>query len=205
MQAQQTTSHNDGPPWNIITNGGPVVATAIHAGHVVRDELAPYLAIDPEDRRREEDPLTDYFLSLSDNLVRVNRSRFECDMNRPRTGCISPDPADTWGLKIWQDGLPQGQIETSRQLHDRFYAEMRTLFDRLLDQHGRLLVLDLHSYNHRRDGAEAEAALSANFSADAISGLTVEAEGMIGDIHGTKEYRAHLVAVMTKRAVTAAG
>ena len=145
MQAQQTASHNDGPPWNIITNGGPVVATAIHAGHVVRDELAPYLAIDPEDRRREEDPLTDYFLSLSDNLVRVNRSRFECDMNRPRTGCISPDPADTWGLKIWQDGLPEGQIETSRQLHDRFYAEMRTLFDRLLDQHGRLLVLDLHS------------------------------------------------------------
>ena len=53
--------------------------------------------------------------------------------------------------------------------------------------------------------AEAEAALSANFSADAVSGLTVEAEGMIGDIHGTKEYRAHLVGVMTKRAVTAAG
>ncbi|MBU3035067.1 FAD binding domain-containing protein [Tritonibacter mobilis] len=53
--------------------------------------------------------------------------------------------------------------------------------------------------------AEAEAALSANFSADAISGLTVEAEDMIGDIHGTKEYRAHLVGVMTKRAVTAAG
>ena len=52
--------------------------------------------------------------------------------------------------------------------------------------------------------AEAEAALSANFSADAVSGLTVEAEGMIGDIHGTKEYRAHLVGVMTKRAVTAA-
>ncbi len=52
--------------------------------------------------------------------------------------------------------------------------------------------------------AEAEAALSANFSADAISGLTVEAGGMIGDIHGTKEYRAHLVGVMTKRAVTAA-
>ena len=69
MQAQQTTSQDDGPPWNIITNGGPVVATAIHAGHVVRDELAPYLAIDPEDRRREEDPLTDYFLSLSTDFI----------------------------------------------------------------------------------------------------------------------------------------
>lgn len=50
----------------------------------------------------------------------------------------------------------------------------------------------------------AEAALATDFSADAISGLTVEADGMIGDIHGTKAYRAHLVGVMTKRAVAAA-
>lgn len=50
----------------------------------------------------------------------------------------------------------------------------------------------------------AEAALAADFSADAIGGLTVEADGMIGDIHGTKAYRAHLVGVMTKRAVAAA-
>lgn len=52
--------------------------------------------------------------------------------------------------------------------------------------------------------AEAEAALSANFSADAISGLSVPADGMIADMHGSSEYRAHLVKVMTGRAVAAA-
>ncbi len=52
--------------------------------------------------------------------------------------------------------------------------------------------------------SEAEAALSANFSADAIAGLTVAEDTMIGDIHGTKAYRAHLVGVMTKRAVASA-
>jgi aerobic carbon-monoxide dehydrogenase medium subunit len=52
---------------------------------------------------------------------------------------------------------------------------------------------------------EAEEALSGNFSADALSGLSVPADGMIGDLHGSGEYRAHLVAVLTKRAVTAAG
>jgi len=52
--------------------------------------------------------------------------------------------------------------------------------------------------------AEAEAALSASFSAAALEGLSVPAEGMIGDLHGTPEYRAHLVKVMTKRAVAAA-
>ncbi|TAG27075.1 MAG: xanthine dehydrogenase family protein subunit M [Rhodobacterales bacterium] len=53
--------------------------------------------------------------------------------------------------------------------------------------------------------AEAEAALSANFAAGAIAGLTVDASGMIGDLHGTQAYRANLVKVLTGRAVTAAG
>jgi carbon-monoxide dehydrogenase medium subunit len=51
---------------------------------------------------------------------------------------------------------------------------------------------------------EAEEALSKDFSAAAIKGLKVSADGMIGDLHGTPEYRAHLIGVMTGRAVTAA-
>lgn len=52
--------------------------------------------------------------------------------------------------------------------------------------------------------SEAEAALSANFSADALADLSVSADGMISDLHGTGAYRAHLVKVMTGRAVAAA-
>ncbi|WP_435660970.1 FAD binding domain-containing protein [Leisingera caerulea] len=52
---------------------------------------------------------------------------------------------------------------------------------------------------------EAEAALDASFAPDALDGLSVDAGGMIGDLHGSKEYRAHLVGVMAKRAVAAAG
>ncbi|WP_300437949.1 xanthine dehydrogenase family protein subunit M [uncultured Mameliella sp.] len=51
---------------------------------------------------------------------------------------------------------------------------------------------------------EAEQALSSNFSPDAVAGLSVPADGMISDLHGTGAYRAHLVGVMTKRAVAAA-
>ena len=50
---------------------------------------------------------------------------------------------------------------------------------------------------------EAEEALSGNFSADAISGLTVDASDLISDLHGTAEYRANLVKVLTGRAVAA--
>lgn len=53
--------------------------------------------------------------------------------------------------------------------------------------------------------SEAEAALSADFSAGALDGLSVSADGMISDLHGSGAYRAHLAAVLTKRAVIAAG
>ena len=52
---------------------------------------------------------------------------------------------------------------------------------------------------------EAEAALSSNFSASALDGLSVDDDDMITDLHGTGAYRAHLVGVMAKRAVDAAG
>lgn len=50
---------------------------------------------------------------------------------------------------------------------------------------------------------DAEAALSSDFSAAAVPPAP-SGNGMIGDLHGTGAYRAHLVAVMTKRAVAAA-
>ncbi len=52
--------------------------------------------------------------------------------------------------------------------------------------------------------AEAEDALSAAFEPGALDGLAPSDGDMISDIHGAGDYRAHLVKVMTGRAVAGA-
>ena len=49
-----------------------------------------------------------------------------------------------------------------------------------------------------------EEALKKRFSAKSIEGMTVPADGMNADIHGSAEYRAHLIAVLARRALAAA-
>lgn len=52
--------------------------------------------------------------------------------------------------------------------------------------------------------SEMEGALQQSFSPDAIKTITLDPRGLIADIHGSPEYRAHLIGVMARRAVAAA-
>jgi aerobic carbon-monoxide dehydrogenase medium subunit len=49
-----------------------------------------------------------------------------------------------------------------------------------------------------------EEALKKRFSPKSLEGMTIPADGMNADIHGSAEYRAHLVSVLARRAVAEA-
>src|SRR5262245_61274412 len=130
----------------------PLVGVALHHGHRVRGEVARSLAISQVERRREEDPFSAQWTRAAPTGVIALRSRFEVDLNRPRAQSVYGGPSDAWGLDIWNEPLAPDVIERSLATYDAFYAYMTVLLDDLLERHGRFVVLDLHSYNHRRNG-----------------------------------------------------
>ena len=52
---------------------------------------------------------------------------------------------------------------------------------------------------------ELESALGSSFSAASAAGVKIPSSGLNSDIHASADYRAHLISVMAKRAVAAAG
>jgi N-formylglutamate deformylase len=133
---------------------GPVVATSVHAGHGLRTEIADAMVLDEGERLREEDPFTDRIAGVVPDRVITSRSRFEADLNRPRREAIYRSPEDCWGLDVWRDGtLADELFEGSLATYDAFYDALAPRLDALAER-GPFVLLDVHSYNHRRDGAD---------------------------------------------------
>ena len=130
------------------------MATAIHDGHEVRDEVMRFMALDEVSRLREEDPFTGRWTEIAPTRVVGLRSRFEVDLNRARETAVYRTPEDAWGLEVWREAPPDDVIARSLDAYDGFFGALEGLYRELADRYGRFLVLDLHTYNHRREGAD---------------------------------------------------
>ncbi len=140
---------------DVVEGQEPIVATAIHDGHGLRDEVAAAILLGEADRLREEDPYTGIWTSVVTTQMVARRSRFEVDLNRPRDMAVYRTPEAAWGLKVWDGELPADIAERSLQEYDAFYEEADRIFSELHRRYGRFVVLDLHTYNYRRGGPDA--------------------------------------------------
>ena len=146
------------PAWRAIEGSLPLLAVALHDGHAVREELAGLYALSPEERLREEDPHTAGWIPPGATGVVALRSRFEVDLNRPPERAVYLSPEYAWGLDVWREQPPGDVVERSLLIHEEFHLFLGDLLAGMVRRWGRILVLDLHSYNHRRGGPDAEPA-----------------------------------------------
>lgn len=140
------------PPIVMVDDGeGPIIATAIHDGHHLRDECAHASALDDASRLREEDPNTGRIAALVPTRLIATRSRFEVDLNRPRAKAVYTCPEDAWGLACWREPPSPVLVARSLEVYDEFYATLERVLRARVERYGAFVVLDVHSYNHRRD------------------------------------------------------
>ncbi len=142
--------------WNIKGHDEPLIATAIHDGHRVRPEVAELLHISEKDRLREQDPHTGTLAKSFRNHIIPGKSRFEVDLNRPRHKAVYVEPEDAWGLRVWKERPHDDLIQRSLKQYDDFYAELHRIYADMSQRFGMFVVFDIHSYNHRRGGPDAE-------------------------------------------------
>ncbi len=159
---RQESQNVQEPIWTLVEGRGPLVAVALHDGHAVGPEVARHLAISEADRLREEDPYTAEWTLVAPTRVVALRSRFELDLNRPREWAVYRSPQEAWGLRVWKDTPPREILARSLPAYDAFYLAMRQLLRRIEQRAGRFVVLDLHSYNHRRNGPDGPTADEAD-------------------------------------------
>ena len=113
------------------------------------------MALPEADRLREEDPFTGQAIVGVPTHIIAHRSRFEADLNRGAETAVYRSPEQCWGLKVWNGALDDTVASRSLQYHSRFYEAVARLLDDIALDHKRFVLLDVHSYNHRRGGPDA--------------------------------------------------
>ena len=142
----------DPPWWTLQRSDDCVLATAIHDGHGLRAEVAAAMALAEGERLREEDPHTGHAVRGVPTHAIACRSRFEVDLNRAATDAVYRTPEQCWGLDVWRAPPDDAMVARSLELHAAYYAMLGGLLDDIARRHGRYVLLDVHSYNHRRNG-----------------------------------------------------
>jgi hypothetical protein len=142
--------------WTVQHGPGPIIATAIHHGHELRPEVAAVIALEDSERLREEDPFTGEAVRDVPTHIVVHRSRFEVDLNRGADGAIYRSPEQCWGMKVWKQAEPnESLVGRSLAIHAAYYRMLGQLLGGIAERHERFLLIDVHSYNHRRGGPDA--------------------------------------------------
>ena len=133
--------------WKIsIKEYVPLICVALHDGSGFPLALEQYCLLASADRIFEEDPHTAELVVSQPIVLSGMDSRYYYDLNRSPEHC---DQATVFGRRIWKDDVhPLSSL--AKQRHEKFYALVKVLVDKLVELFGYCLIIDIHSYNYSR-------------------------------------------------------
>ncbi len=155
-EKNSTADSGEDQIYTLKKGDSPLIATAIHDGHQLRDEVAGIIKLSETEQLREEDPYTSYWVDVAETQIVALRSRFEVDLNRPREKAVYMTPEDCWELDFCTEKPSPEIVERSLKEYDAYYAMLEKVFTETREKFGKFVVFDIHSYNHRRNGRDAE-------------------------------------------------
>lgn len=161
METVTTGKDSSGAGWTVTLGESPIVGTAIHNGTQVRQTCRSQMCLSDPDRLREEDPFTEHFIADFPTQIVVGTSRFEVDLNRARDAAVYLLPKQSWGLQVWQQPPDDETVAQSLAFHDAYYGELMRVLASLEQRYGHFVLVDVHSYNHRRGGPNAPSTAQA--------------------------------------------
>lgn len=129
----------------------PILGTAPHWSHRIRDDLEPKMVIDPAIRLVDEDPYTERFLGRVPHVILPTQSRYEVDMNRPPDVAIYDTPEMAWGETVYGEDLDLHDRETTMEKWYEFHGFLDAAIQDAIERFGIAVLFDVHSYNYQRE------------------------------------------------------
>lgn len=148
-QDNMTEIQHDGF-YSRLSGNSPVAAVAIHAGSRIRSELQPYLLADDFLRRSEEDYGTSLLIESCPDIVILDDSRAEYDVNRPRETALPLTADRFWGIQLYREIPPDEINRRTLAKYDYFRHFMAEYTASMVDKFGYCYVFDIHSFNPSR-------------------------------------------------------
>lgn len=134
-----------------LSGNNPVLATAIHAGSRIRNELQPYLLAGKEYlRRSEEDYGTSLLIESCPDIVIADDSRAEYDLNRERDEALPLTAERFWGIQIYKEIPPDEINRRTLAKYDCFRRFMADYTRKMAEKFGCCYLFDIHSFNPSR-------------------------------------------------------
>ncbi|MBF0200670.1 MAG: N-formylglutamate amidohydrolase [Desulfamplus sp.] len=139
-------NHSRGFAWS-LDFASPYIATAIHAGSHVPEQMLPLMKMSRARRLFEEDCATDIMIQGLSNTVWGLDSRAVYDLNRSVDLALPLTPDKFWGATVYKKMPHKDLTRQNLQAHDDYYKFMGSCITFMLEKFDRCIVYDIHSYN----------------------------------------------------------